>query len=44
MKNVLRPVAKSVLVPLGLMAAASATDAVIQKKFFGSGHSSDLAF
>ena len=34
MKNVLTPLAKSVLVSLGLMAAASATNAAIQKKFF----------
>ena len=30
------PLAKSVLVPLGLIAAASATDVAIQKKIFGS--------
>ena len=36
MKNVLTPLAKSVLVPLGLIAAASATDVAIQKKIFGS--------
>ena len=35
-KNVLKPLAKSVLVPLGLTAAASATDATIQKKIFES--------
>ena len=34
--NVLRPLAKSVLMPLGL-AAAPATDAAIRKKKFGSG-------
>ena len=28
--------AKSVLIPLGLTAAASATDAIIHKKMFGS--------
>ena len=33
MKYVLKPVAKSVLTPLGLTAAASATGAAIQKKF-----------
>ena len=32
MKNVLTPIAKIVLIPLGLMAATSATDAAIQKK------------
>ena len=31
-KNVIKPSAKSVLIPLGLTAAASATDAGIQKK------------
>ena len=35
--NVLKPLAKSVLIPLGLTAAASATDAVIHKKMFGPG-------
>ena len=34
MKNVLKPLAKSVLIPLGLTATASATDEVIQKKIF----------
>ena len=37
MKNVLRPLAKSVLIPFGLTAAASATDAAIHKKIFGFG-------
>ena len=37
MKNVLKPLAKSVLIPLGLTATASATDEVIQKKIFWSG-------
>ena len=32
MKNVLNPLAKSVLIPLGLTAATSATDAAIHKK------------
>ena len=35
--NVLKPLAKRVLIPLGLTAAASATDAAIQKKIHGSG-------
>ena len=35
--NVLKPLAKSVLIPLRLTAAASATDAAIHKKMFGSG-------
>ena len=33
MKNVLKPLVKSVLIPLGLTAGASATDETIQKKF-----------
>ena len=33
----LKPLAKSVLIRLGLTAAASATDAAIHKKMFGSG-------
>ena len=36
-RNVLKPLAKSVLIPLGLTAAASATDATIHKKMFGNG-------
>ena len=34
--NVLKPLAKSVLIPLGSTEAASATDAAIHKKIFGS--------
>ena len=37
MGNVLKPLAKSVLIPLGLMAAASATNAAIHNNMFGSG-------
>ena len=37
-RNVLRPLAKSVLIPLGLTAAASAIDSAIHKKTFGSSH------
>ena len=37
MKNVLKPPAKSVLMPLELTTAASETDAAIQKKIFGAG-------
>ena len=37
MGNVLKPLAKSFLIPLGLTAAASATHAAIHKKIFGSG-------
>ena len=33
--NVLKPLAKSVLIPLGLTAAASATDAAVHKKMLG---------
>ena len=36
-KNIIKPVAKSVLIPLGLTAAASAVDSGIQKKILGSG-------
>ena len=36
MKNVLKPQAKSILIPSGLTAAASATDAAIYKKMFES--------
>ena len=36
-KNVITPLAKSVLIPLGLTAAASAADPGIHKKIFGSG-------
>ena len=36
--NVLKPLAKSVLITLGLTAAAWATDAAIHKKMFGSGN------
>ena len=32
-KNVIEPLAKSVLIPLGLTAAASAADAGIHKKY-----------
>ena len=34
--NVLKPLANRVLIPLGLTAAASSTDAAIHKKIFGS--------
>ena len=37
MKNASKPLAKSVLIPLGLTAAASATDAAVHKKMFGYG-------
>ena len=38
-KNVIKPLAKSVLIPIGLTAAASAAGAGIHKKILGSGHS-----
>ena len=37
-KNVIKPLAKSVLIHLGLTAAASAADAGIHKKMLGSGN------
>ena len=37
MESILKISAKRVLIPLGLTAAAAATDAAIQKKVFGSG-------
>ena len=36
-KNVIKPLAKYVLIPLGLTAATSATDAEIHKNILGSG-------
>ena len=36
-ENVLKPLVKSMLTPLGLTAAASGTDTAIHKKIFGSG-------
>ena len=44
-KNVIKPLAKSVLIPLGLTKAASAADAKIHKKILASGrrHSSSSA-
>ena len=37
MKNVIKPLAKSVLIPLGLTAAASAADSAVHEKILGSG-------
>ena len=37
-KNVIKPLAKIFLIPLGLTVAASAADAGIHKKILGSGH------
>ena len=42
MKSVIKPLAKSVLIPLGLTAAASAADAGIHKKILGSGNNTTL--
>ena len=42
-KNAITPLAKSVLIPLGLTAAASAADAGINKKILGSGRHSSSA-
>ena len=41
-KNVIKPLAKSVLIPLGLTAAASAADGGIHKKIVGSGNTTTL--
>ena len=38
MKSVIKPLAKSVLIPLGLTAAAAAADGGIHKRILGSGH------
>ena len=40
-KNVIKPLVKSVLIPLGLTAAASAADAGIHKKILGSGNNNN---
>ena len=40
--NVIKPLAKSVLIPLGLTEAASAADAGIHKKILGSGNITTL--
>ena len=42
MKSVITPLAKSVLIPLGLTAAAAAADAGIHKKILGSGNNTTL--
>ena len=41
MKSVIKSLAKSVLIPLGLTAAASAADAGIHKKILGSAHNNN---
>ena len=40
--NVLKTLAKSVLIPLGLTTAGSATDTAVHKKIFGSGNTALL--
>ena len=42
MKRVIKPLAKSVLIPLGFTAAASAADGGIHIKILGSGHNTTL--
>ena len=42
MRSVIQPLAKSVLIPLGLTAAASVADAGIHEKILGSGHNTTL--
>ena len=42
MESVIQPLAKSVLILLGLTAASSAADAGIYKKILGSGHNTTL--
>ena len=42
MKSIIQPLAKNVLIPLGLTAAASATDAGIHKKNSGSDDNTTL--
>ena len=41
-KNVIQPLAKSVLIPLGLTAAALVADAGIHKKILGSSHNTAI--
>ena len=43
MKSVIKPLDRSVLLPLGLTAAASAADSRIHKKILGSGHKNNTA-
>ena len=43
-KNVIKPLAKSVLIPLGLTAASSAADAGIHIKILGSGYRPSCSF
>ena len=41
-KNVIKPLAKTVLIPLGLTTAASAADAGLHKKILGSGNINNI--
>ena len=41
-KNVIKPLTKSVLIPQGLNAAASAADAEMHKKILGSGNTNNI--
>ena len=43
MKSVIKPLSKSVFVPLGIIAAASPADAGIHKKILGSGHNNNTS-
>ena len=40
-KNAIKPLAKSLLIPLGLTAAGSVADAEIHKNILGSGHNNN---
>ena len=42
--NVLKPLAKSILIPWGSTTVASATDAAIQKKMFGFGNTTLIIY
>ena len=42
MKNTIKPLPKSILIPLGLTAAVSAADAGIHKRILGSGNTTIL--
>ena len=44
MKHVVKPLAKSILIPLGLTTATSATGTAIHKKMFGSGNTTLMSF
>ena len=41
MKNVIKPLAQNILIPLGLTAVASAADVRIHKKILGSGNNNN---